>query len=348
MKTIIQNIQIAAVASYLPKQNLELSSLGELFGEKEVTNIMKTTGIERLRIAEENETSSDMCFHAATHLIEKEGISKSDIDGLVFVSQTTDYILPATSVVLQNRLGLSRNTVCLDIHYGCSGYIYGLFQAALWISSGACQNVLVLSGDTTSKMLHPNDKSMRMVFGDAGTATLVAKGDSPMAFNICSDGSGSDQLIVQAGGFRLPKSEKTKELIEDEDHNVRTLENLSIDGLGIFSFVISEVHPNVNAVIEQVGWTKEDVNLFAFHQANNYLLSYVQKRLKVPVDKIPMNVKNYGNTGPASIPLLLSDIYSEKQEDLSKVILSGFGVGLSWGSIACSLKGTRFYEPLNK
>ncbi|MEI7676087.1 MAG: ketoacyl-ACP synthase III [Bacteroidales bacterium] len=348
MKTIIHNIKIAAIASYVPETVLELSSLAAEYGEREVDNIIKTTGIERVRISGESQTSSDMCFEAAIHLIKKENIDIAKIDGLVFVSQTTDYILPATSVILQDRLELSKETVCIDIHYGCSGYIYGLFQAALWISSGACKNVLVLSGDTTSKMIHPKDKSMRMVFGDAGTATLVSKGTSTMAFNICSDGSGYDQLIVKAGGFRMPKSEQTKDLIEDEDNNIRTLEDLSIDGLGIFSFVISEVHPNVNAVIDQMCWDKDNVNLFAFHQANKYLLSYVQKRLKVPAEKIPMNVLNYGNTGPASIPLLLSDIYSSKNDNLEKVVLCGFGVGLSWGSIACDLRETHFYEPLNK
>lgn len=348
MKTIIPNIQIAAIASYLPEASLDLKSLGQLYGSTEVENIIKTTGIERVRVCQTDETSSDMCFAAAEHLIEREGIDRKEIDGLVFVSQTTDYILPATSVILQHRLKLTTETVCQDVHYGCSGYIYGLFQASLWIQSGACRNVLVLSGDTTTKMIHPEDKSMRMVFGDAGTATLITKGDEPIAFNICSDGSGYDQLIVPAGGFRMPKSEKTKQLIEDEDHNKRTLEDLSIDGLGIFSFVISAVHPNVNAVIDLMAWDKNDVDIFAFHQANKYLLSYVQKRLKVSEEKVPNNVQNYGNTGPASIPLLLSDILPEYQQSLSKVVLSGFGVGLSWGSVACSLKQTRFYKPLNK
>lgn len=152
---IIENIGIKAVTSYLPHDILEMKTLSNLYGEKEVTNIIKATGVESVHIASSDETSSDLCYKAAEILLDKENFDRKYIDGLVFVSQTTDYILPATSIILQNRLNLSKETVCIDIHYGCSGYIYGLFQAALWISAGSCKNVLVLSGDTSSRMIHP-------------------------------------------------------------------------------------------------------------------------------------------------------------------------------------------------
>lgn len=348
MRTTIQDIKISAITSYLPENHLELASLAYLYGNNEVESIINVTGVERVRIADENQTSSDMCFEAAQHLIKKEKLNRQTIDGLVFVSQTTDYILPATSIILQNRLGLSHETVCIDIHYGCSGYIYGLFQAALWINSGACNEVLVLAGDTTSKMINLKDKSLKMVFGDCGTATLVTKGNSPIGFSIGSDGSGYDRLIVPAGGFRNPKSEKTRDLIIDEDNNGRTLENLYMDGMAIFNFAISNVHVNVNSLIEQMGWNKEEVNLFALHQANHYMVNYIRKKLKVDAEKVPMNVTNYGNTGPATIPLLFSDKYSLNGANLGQVIMCGFGVGLSWGSTACYMNDTHFYEPINK
>lgn len=189
MKTVINNIGIKSVAAWLPVNKLEMSSLGPVYGEVEVANIIKATGVERVRIADETMTSSDMCQYATEYLFEVDGIDKDIIDGLVFVSQTTDYILPATSISLQHRLGLSQDTICIDIHYGCSGYIYGLFQAACWISSGMCSNVLVLAGDTTSRMINPKDKSLRMVFGDCGTATLVGKA-------ILSWGSTSNLMAV--------------------------------------------------------------------------------------------------------------------------------------------------------
>lgn len=348
MKTIINNISIRAVVSWLPESVLDMESLISLYGEKDVKEIMKTTGIEHVRVAAEGMTSSDMCQKAAEYLIEKEGIDKKDVDGLVFVSQTPDYILPSTSTCLQDRLGLSKDTACIDIRYGCSGYIYGIFQAASWIACGACQNVLVLSGDTNSRMINENDRSLKMVMGDAGTATLVSKGDTSIGFLIHSDGSGAEKLIVPAGGFRIPKSEATSKLQWDEDHNGRTQEDMFMDGMAIFMFAITKVPKNINSIIEQMGWLKEDVGLYALHQANKFMVDYIGKKLKVAENLVPVNATKYGNTGPATIPLLLSDVCSSEQYDLRKAIMSGFGVGLSWGSVACDLSQTHFYEPINK
>lgn len=326
-----------------------MKDLGSLYGEAEVASIIKATGVERVRIADKTMCSSDMCLKAAEALIENEGIEKGEIDGLVFVSQTTDWILPATSISLQDRLGLSNDTVCIDIHYGCSGYIYGLFQAALWISAGACKNVLVLAGDTTSRMMNEHDKSLRMVFGDCGTASLVTIGNRPMGFHIQSDGSGSDKLIVPAGGFRTPITEETSKLVWDEDKNGRTQNDLFMDGMAIFNFAITKVHTNVNTLIEEMQWNKEDIGFYALHQANEFMVNYVRKKLKVTADVAPTNCKDYGNTGPATIPFLLSDACSKVNDyNLSKTIMCGFGVGLSWGSVATDLSETKFYKPINE
>lgn len=349
MKTIVNNIFIKAVNSWLPKNKVELSSFAPLYGEAEVYSIIKATGVERVRVVDDNMTSSDMCYESALRLFKEEDFDKSLIDGLVFVSQTTDWILPATSISLQDRLGLSKDTVCIDIHYGCSGYIYGLFQAASWISSGACQNVLVLAGDTTSRMINEHDKSLRLVFGDCGTATIVSKGEGQMGFHIQSDGSGSDKLIVPAGGFRLPISEETSVLEWDEDKNGRTKNDLFMDGMAIFNFAITKVHKNINTLIEYMGWQKEKVGFYGLHQANEFMVNYVRKKLKVDESIVPINVRNFGNTGPATLPLLLSDVCSgEHTYDLNKTIMCGFGVGLSWGSVATDLNKTHFYSPVNK
>lgn len=348
MKTIIPNIQVKAISSWLPENSIDLQTLSQKYGENDILSIIKTTGIEHVRIVSQEMTSSDMCQKAAEHLISSEGIDKNDIDGLVFVSQTPDYILPATSVCLQDRLGLNKDVVCQDIRYGCSGYVYGLFQAACWIAVGACENVLVLAGDTNSKMINEHDKALKMVMSDAGTATLVTKGDSPMGFHIQSDGSGAKRLIVPAGGFRTPRSSETSILQWDEDKNGRTAEDLYMDGMAIFMFSITKVHKNINTLLESVGWDKEDLDLVALHQANKLMVETIGKKLKVPAEKVPTNVKYYGNTGPASIPLLLSDYCSSHSKTLKRVVLSGFGVGLSLGSVTCDLSNTVFYEPINR
>lgn len=349
MKTIINNVCIKAVNSWLPETRVEMTSFNSLYGEAEVASIIKATGVERVRVADEGMTSSDMCFNAAEALFDQTGINKTEIDGLVFVSQTTDWILPATSISLQDRLGLSKDTVCIDIHYGCSGYIYGIFQAASWIACGACRNVLVLAGDTTSQMINPNDKSLRMVFGDCGTATIVSKGQGSMGFHINSDGSGSDRLIVPAGGFRTPISEDTSKLEWDADKNGRTQNDLFMDGMAIFNFAITKVHKQVNALIENMEWNKEEVGFYGLHQANEFMVNYVRKKLKIEADLAPVNVRDFGNTGPATLPLLLSDVCAGNHSyNLKKSILTGFGVGLSWGSIATDLSETKLYAPINK
>lgn len=352
MKCILKNVAIKAISTYLPNDILELTSLTDIFEEKDIKMVMNASGVERVHVAKPDETASDLCFEAANYIFQKENFHKSDIDGLIFISQTPDYIAPATSVSLQNRLGLSIETVCFDISYGCSGYIYGLFQAAVLISSGACKNVLVLAGDTTTKLINPKDRAQRLVFGDCGSATIVSTGDSEIGFNIGSDGSGSETVIVPAGGFRMPSSDETKKEFVDSDGNVRSLENLYMDGTAVFSFIIKRGQESINSILSFMNWKKDEVDFFALHQATKFTLSYLRKRLGIDINRAPTNIENYGNTGPTTIPLVLTDICHEKSgidtSKWNKVIMSAYGVGLSWGSVACDLSNTKIYKPINK
>lgn len=348
MNVILNNVCISSLVTWLPPQKLSMRTLSSQYGEEVVTNVIKGTGIEEVRVATPSTTSSDMCLQAAEVLIKNYGINKKDIDGIVFVSQTCDYLIPSTSIILQDRLGLSTDTVCIDIHYACSGYIYGLYQAALWISSGSCNNVLVLAGDTTTRMVNPNDYILRMEFGDCGSATLVSRGEGTIGFVIKSDGSGYEKIIVRAGGFRIPVSEETSRLVYDSNNCGRTQNDLFMDGLGIFSFVSSKVPKLLNEHLDFVKWDKNDVGLWALHQSNSLLLKLLAQKLKVDANKVPCNTKYFGNTGPATIPLLLTDLCSESHNyDLSKVLMSGFGVGLSWGSVSANMSKTKFYNPVN-
>lgn len=348
----LKNVAIKAIATYVPKDILEMDSLNDLFGEEKVKAIKNATGVDRVHVAAEKETASDECFEAAQLLFEKEGIDKSSIDGLIFVSQTFDHIAPATSIILQGRLGLSQDVVCFDTSFGCSGYINGVFQAATLISSGACNNVLLLAGDTTTKMVNKRDRTHRMVFGDCGSATLLTRCEGKdISAHICSNGYEYETVMVPAGGYRMPSTEETKKEFEDESGNIRNLENLNMDGDKVFNFIVHCGQDSIKTMLEYKQWDKDEVDFYALHQATKFTLSYLRKRLKINPDKAPVNIMNYGNTGPTTVPLVLSDLcYKGSGYDTStfhKVIMSAYGVGLSWGTIACDLSETNIYKPIN-
>lgn len=348
----LKNVAIKAIATYLPKDILEMDSLNDLFGEDKVKAIKNATGVDRVHVAAESETASDECYKAAQLLFEKEGIDKSTIDGLIFVSQTFDYIAPATSIILQGRLGLSQDTVCFDTSFGCSGYINGVFQAASLISSGACKKVLLLAGDTTTKMVNKRDRTHRMVFGDCGSATLLTwQEGKEISTHICANGDEFKTVIVPAGGFRTPSTDETRREYTDESGNIRTLENLNMDGDKVFNFIVHCGQDSIKTMLNYKGWDKDDVDFYALHQATKFTLSYMRKRLKISPEKAPINIMNFGNTGPTTIPLVLTDqCYKGAGIDTSafhKVIMSAYGVGLSWGTIACDLSETNIYKPIN-
>jgi 3-oxoacyl-[acyl-carrier-protein] synthase-3 len=274
-------------------------------------------------------------------------VEARDVDGIVFVSQTPDHILPATSVCLQHRLGLPTSAPAFDIPYGCSGYIYGLFQAALLIHAGACRNVLVCAGDTISRFIHPKDRSVRMVFGDAGTATLVSRGTGTAAFTICSDGSGAEQLIIPAGGCRIPKSAATAAESVAQDGNTRSPENIFMNGAEIMNFALREVPLAIDAVLALAGWEKESVGIYGLHQANKFMVDYLAKKARLPKGSAPVGMARTGNSGPASIPQMLTAVREEfPPERRARAVFCGFGVGLSWGACAVELGGTVILPPV--
>ena len=351
-QTALKNITIEGISSYLPKTELDLRTLSSIYGEQETEKIISATGIERVRVASKLETSSDMCFICAQQLLKDLNYSAEEIDGIIFVSQTPDYILPETSYVLQSRLGLGTHALCRDVRLGCSGYIHGLFQAALWISCGACQKVLVLAGDTSTKLINPYDRSLRMVFGDAGTATLITTGPHTMHFAFGSDGAGANELIIPAGGFRHPKTHETSKTVIDESGNIRSAEDLFMNGMEVFRFALSCVPNAIRKTLKLIQWNKDDIDLFALHQANRFITECLRKNLRIKSELFPSLVRDTGNTGPSSIPLLLSLLYGNDLKDtqrrLNHSILCGFGVGYSWGVLATdALSVTKFFPPID-
>lgn len=344
MKCIFKNIEVKSIATCLPERVIEMTSFSNKFGEKVVEDTIKGSGIERLHEAEIGETTADLCQRAAELIFEKEGIDRNTIDGVVFVSQTFDYFNPATSCVLQGKLGLSKECVCFDISYGCSGYIYGIFQAASLIASGACNNVLVMAGDTNSKNQDKEDKSSVMVFGDAGSATIVGRGETDMAIHIMSNGYDYKTVLSDRFGFRKWPANMQPDYKSDA---------AAMQGDDVFSFIVSVGPRTIKSVLELVGWDKDEVDFYGLHQATKITVDFMRRKLKLAhPERAPFDIQNYGNTGSTTVPLVLTDYpYRAEGIDTStwkKVVLAAYGVGLSWGSIACDLSKTKIYRPINQ
>lgn len=348
MNAMFRKSIIKGISAAIPSGQLDLKSLGSLYGEEEVKRIIASTGIEQVRTAKEGQCTSDLCASAAELLLERLEVNPSTVDGIVFVSQTPDYIMPATSALLQHRLGLPTTAAAFDINYGCSGFVYGLYQASMMIEAGGCERVLICAGDTSTRLVHPNDRSVRMVFGDGGSAALVEKGESQSFFLLRTDGSGADNLMVPAGGARNPISEQTSIPTEAEDGNIRNEETLYMNGMEIMTFALKEVPAMINELLEETGWKKDEVGTFALHQANKFMLEYLRKKMKLQKTSVPIAVSTVGNTGPASIPLMLTIKHKELSEgnQLEKVICCGFGVGLSWAACSLDLSRAVILDPI--
>lgn len=347
MLCTIGNVQIDAVATYLPPNVRTFEKYRSELGDKAVDLTVRNSGIRSLRIAGDTQTSVDMCFEAASHMFAKSGIQKSEIDAVVMVSQTFDYLGPASSIILQDKLGISKEAVCFDIIYGCSGYIYGLFQAALLLHSGACRKVLLLNGETNSRLMDESVKEQYMVFGDAASATIISKGSSSILFHIASDGGRHGCVVNYANGFRTPILEMQGALPLGPSGQFLKASN---DGMAVFDFIIHEGASSIRTISEYSRWQLSEIDFFALHQATEVTLGFLTRRLGVSSDSAPFVSQHFGNTSSVTIPLVLTSCASGgryKPNSWKKVIMGAFGLGLSWGSVACDLSATKFYGPLN-
>jgi 3-oxoacyl-[acyl-carrier-protein] synthase-3 len=255
---------------------------------------------------------------------------------LVFVTQTPDYLLPATSYVLHHRLGLPSSCYALDINLGCSGYVYGLWVAAS-LMQNVKGNVLLLVGDTISRITAPQDQSVALLFGDAGTATaLTPDADAPsMFFELGADGAGFNELIVRAGGFRNPCNPDTAVRTLREGQNIRSDQDLFMNGPEVFTFTLQRVPQLIKAVLHNAGRQIDEIDGFLFHQANRFMLEHLAKRIKLPAEKFAIALENYGNTSSASIPLAITttQFRARIRESSLRLLLAGFGVGFSWAAV---------------
>lgn len=332
----IENISVKGIAGAVPKTVLSNRDYTHI-SEQERKLLIKTTGVEQRRItAKSGITTTDLCKAAAEKILEQTKTSKEDIEILIFVSQTPDYFLPASSITLQNRLGLPKTCMAFDINLGCSGFVYGLSVISSLISNGKFKKGLLLCGDISSAGPPEEDKSVFPLFGDAGTATVLEYNPSAgeMNFSLQSDGSGYEAIIVREGGMRKPFTVDSFTLVEKEKGISRASRNLELNGMAVFDFSVSEVPKNINEFFQRTGTNTESYDYFVMHQANLLMNETIRKKLKFPPEKVPYTLPIYGNTSSASIPLTIASQLKDKVSGTTRFLASGFGVGLSWATVS--------------
>ena len=334
------NIGISAIAACVPEKVEYNKDLGYMMNEEEIQKAIQNIGIEERRVAEPDVCASDLCSKAAQQLINDNAIDPQSIDVLLFVSQTSDYHQPATAAILQHQLGLSKNTLAFDINLACSGYVYGLSAAYAYAQNEGINRVLLLVGETMSKIVSRYDKVNTPLFGDAGTATLIEKGEQfgQSIFSLHTDGKGAEVMMIPDGGFRNPVTEKSFVKEVDANGDKRTRLQFRMDGMAVFNFGMSEEPRDVKNLVETAGIELGQVDLLIYHQANKFMTDFFTKWLKFDKARTPYSIRKYGNTSSASIPLTIVSKLYDAYPERKNVILSGFGAGLSWGSVLLNLE----------
>lgn len=329
-----KNVRIAGIAAGVPKNvvsNYTLKQGEDISADYTPEAFVETTGVKERRCSE-TLCTSDLSFAAAEKLIAELGWDKKEIEALIFVSQTADYFLPATACILQNRLGLSKECYAEDVALGCSGWVYGLSNVASLVATGKIKKALLLAGDAKKRSKMKRDP----LFGDAGTATAIeyVEGATGFNFHFGTDGSGYDAIIAPDGGSRNQVSPDSFELKEYEGKMMHSLQT-HMKGMDVFAFGITTAPKSIKKLAEHFEFDYQDYDYFVFHQANMKMNNQIVKKLKLEPEKVPSCMYQFGNTSSASIPLtIVSQLRGQFENQLTKFICCGFGVGLSWGTVA--------------
>lgn len=332
----ISGVSVRGIAACVPSKIDRIEDY-HWMGQKDRDNFIKTVGVNERRFAAEGVTTADLCQQAASRVLDSLNWEKDSIDILVFVAQARDYLIPATAIVLQHKLGLSQQCMAFDIDLGCSGYVIGLQVVASMLASGQMKRALLLVGDVTSANLSYRDKTTYPLFGDAGTATaLEYDPQAPaMIFNTMSNGKDFNALYIPAGGMRKRANRHSFDYKSYGKGIFRNDTQVIIDGLRVFNFSITDVPPQIIKCLNHAGKTIDQIDFFVLHQANRVMNETIRKKLKIPAEKVPYSIDRFGNTSSASIPLtMVTELKDQLSAKKINLVLSGFGVGLSW-STAC-------------
>lgn len=333
-----KNIRISAIAACVPTEKVTVDSFSEQFGSEYIQKFQKSTGIREFRRTAKNQTASDLCFSAAEEIFLEKKIDRNDINALIFVAHSTDYRRPATACVLHKRLSLPKSCAAFDINLGCSAFVYGLQVACAVMSNSDIDKALLLVGESLTKMVNPQDKSVAMLFGDGGGAILLEKTEEDCEIQglLKTDGEGYRAIIAPAGGFRNLNAPTDD--IEWPDGNVRTLYNTIMQGENVFAFTISDVPKTIKEFLVRTETTAADYDCFAFHQANQFIQKMLCKKLKIDSSMMPLCLDRYGNPSAPAIPMVICDKFGNDNDDKNiRFLMCGFGVGLSWGVCSATI-----------
>ena len=326
-----KGVGITAMSACVPKNVFNNRDLTYLIPQEEIEKTIQSIGIEERRIADDDVFASDLAYKAAVKLMEDNNIAPESIDVLLFVSQTSDYRIPATAPILQHRLGLSKDTACMDITLGCSGFVFALSTAFAYASMDGVNRVLLLDGETFSKIVNKRDKVDWPLYGDGATATLIEKGDfGESTFILRSDGAGEGAVKIPAG-MRNPITAQSLVETEREDGNRRNDMEVYMDGMAVFNFAMSVVPSTIKEICKVTNTELSDIDYLVFHQANKFMTDFFIKYLRFDKTKVPYCIQKYGNTSSTSVPLTMVAELEGKLQAGQQLIMAGFGAGLSWG-----------------
>lgn len=333
IKSEYNNLKIAGLACCVPKNKSKTTDFNEKFGADKIEKLIKMTGVVEKRNAIDEQTASDLAFVAADKLLSAKNIDKNKVGALIFVTETPDYVSPSTAFVLQHRLGLEKECICFDVNLGCSGFVSGFNTLAALMTTSNIEYGLLLFGDTMTKKLSPDDRSIYLLLGDAGGAMLLKKEEeAPIIKSVGqSDGDKYNLAIIPAGGFRNPNADPTRVLADDG--NIRGPYDFYMDGGNIFFYSTSDVVKLLRKYLDEEEKAPEDYDALVLHQANEYILKNFSKKSKFPMEKVPESIQYYGNTTGSCIPLTMVTEWGGKESEKLRLIMCGFGIGLSIGIV---------------
>lgn len=337
MEAVIKSVKITGMQAAVPPHRHSYVETPEFFTQEEADKVCESTGIHSRRILPKHLCASDMCIAAAESLLERLNWDPSTIDVLIYVSQDSDYALPASACLMQHRLGLATSAACLDVSLGCSGFVYGTWMASQLMASSSGKRALILCGDTSSRHLVPEDRGTLPLFGDAGVATALEYDESwPDSYAVFgTDGKGGQHIAVKAGGRRHPTIPEASPRSEEEEAKLFNDSRLHLNGAAVFSFTLKVVPKLIRETLALADIQVDDIDMVVMHQANQFILEHLRKKAKVPEEKYLIDMRDFGNTSSASVPLAICHKLSTffEGDETKKVMLGGFGVGWSWGCI---------------